>query len=64
MNRKRMMRTPRLVMACRESNTVVNNTFSDSQDLMILKIRRRRNALNIPRPPPSADSSCGTINST
>ena len=57
-NRKRKIKIPRFVISPKDPNTAPISTLSASQDLMILNIRRRRKALNMPRPPPpSPDSS-------
>ena len=49
MKRKRTIRTPRLVMAVRESSTVDNKILKESQDLMILNTLRSLNALSTER---------------
>lgn len=60
MNRYRMIRTPRLVIAVSESSTVERRILKLSQDLMILKILSSLKALSTERPPPSPGMDIST----
>lgn len=46
MNKNRTIRTPKLVIAVKESNTVESNILSESQDLIILKTLNNLKALS------------------
>jgi hypothetical protein len=60
MKRYKIISTPRLVMAVRESNTVDKRIRRDSHDLMILKILSNLKALSTDR----LESESGITNST
>jgi hypothetical protein len=46
MNKKRMIKTPKLVIAVKESKTVESKILRESQDLIILKTLKSLNALS------------------
>lgn len=61
MNKNKTIRTPRFVIAVKESSTVESRILSESQDLMILKTLNNLKALNTER---LEEDPAGMTNST